>query len=269
MNDSLQSYYDNDAMHDLLIDAVGDEFNHIGIYDDPNDLRSGGLRATEEALQGIVLNLEDRVADLGSGYGGTARYIVGRSPCHVDCLNISKMQNDINRKKNQDLKIDNLIKVFEGDFAHLPFEDNQYDVVIAQESMTQAADKQKVTAEVARILKKNGVFVLVDAMWRDNSKEVKDFIANNFWGYEQIASIKDYYDLAEKAGMRLIRFADHSPNLVIGYADDVQVCEKRLAQAQTERDKEIISHELTVFKSRYQASKNGYLCLGFFQFRKS
>lgn len=48
------------------------------------------------------LDADTRVIDLGAGYGGSARYLAEKYGCHVSCVNLSKVQNDRNRKSNKE-----------------------------------------------------------------------------------------------------------------------------------------------------------------------
>ena len=56
--------------------------------------RARASRRTVETMAGLIdgLGPDTRVVDLGSGYGGAARYLAGTYGCKVTCLNLSGTQ---------------------------------------------------------------------------------------------------------------------------------------------------------------------------------
>jgi cyclopropane fatty-acyl-phospholipid synthase-like methyltransferase len=266
-----KSWYDNTEINDFFLNACGDEFNHIGIYEDPNNIRAGGLRATQELLLGINLTASDgssqRVLDIGSGYGGTARYLAESFGCAVDCVNISTLQNQVSQRKNQERGLDHLIRIVEADFAQLPFADASYDLVIAQDCLLDAISKEQVFRQVHRVLKPQGLFAVSDLTRRDESETVRAAILQRKWGLGEIVSTPYYLDLGYRVGFQLIRYSDFSENLAIGYADDVEAWANAASQMQS-LSKERCEFEQQVFQSWCDAGKAGYLCLSYFRFRK-
>ena len=67
-----------------------------------------------------ALGKNSRAIDLGSGFGGAARYLAKRFGCQVTCLNISEVENERNRKANAAAGLDKLIDVKHGTFEEIP-----------------------------------------------------------------------------------------------------------------------------------------------------
>ena len=59
--------------------------------------------------------------DLGSGYGGAARYLAKNHGCKVTCLNLSETQNERNIYNNKNYGLNHLINVTKGNFEDIPF----------------------------------------------------------------------------------------------------------------------------------------------------
>ena len=57
------------------------------------------------------------------------------------------------------------VALHHGDFHHLPFGDASFDAVFAVESFCHAQDVSQALGEVSRVLRPNGVFIVIDA-WR-------------------------------------------------------------------------------------------------------
>src|SRR5690606_40239959 len=74
------------------------------------------------------------VLDLGSGYGGAARYLASTFGCRVTCLNLSEVENQRNRELTRKRGLEHLVEVREGSFEELPFEDNAFDVIWSQDA---------------------------------------------------------------------------------------------------------------------------------------
>ncbi|MEB3343114.1 class I SAM-dependent methyltransferase [Okeania sp.] len=83
----------------------------------------------------VEINSKYRVLDIGSGYGGTARFLAKKYGCHVTCLNISKKQNLVNQERNEQQKLSSLIDVYEGSFEDLPFPNSSFDIVWSQDAI--------------------------------------------------------------------------------------------------------------------------------------
>lgn len=134
---------------DRIPAAAIESFAGVGYYFDLANLKEG-----------------EHVLDLGSGSGmdvfvaalkvGTTGRVSG-----VD-------MTDEQLKKSERLRTESDAKLFDNVSFHksyiekLPFEDSVFDVVISNGVINLSADKQKVFAEVARVLKPKGRMVIAD-----------------------------------------------------------------------------------------------------------
>jgi Cyclopropane fatty acid synthase and related methyltransferases len=106
--------------------------------------------------------------DLGSGYGGTDRYMHQTLGLKVTGLNLSEVENERNRQFNRDLGLENEIDVYDGNFEELPFEHDSFDIVFSQDSFLHSGNREKIIEEVARVLKPGGLFIFTDPMMADD-----------------------------------------------------------------------------------------------------
>src|SRR5699024_6611413 len=111
---------------------------------------------------------DSHVLDIGAGFGGSARYLARTYGCRVSCLNLSEVENERNRRMNEEQGLSDLIDVVDGSFEDLPYEDNHFDVVWSQDAMLHSGDRVRVLEEVDRVLKPRGDFVFTDPMAADN-----------------------------------------------------------------------------------------------------
>jgi len=118
-------------------------------------------------FEGIVLPLLDipegcRVLDVGSGYGGLslllARYRPDLSITGVD-METRMLESAAQTASQMGLVNVNYVK---GDGHQLKFMDEAFDAVMCQTVLTHVKDSAAVVGEMARVLKRGGVFMAVE-----------------------------------------------------------------------------------------------------------
>ena len=180
-------YEKNDL--DSIPAAAIDSFAGVGYYFDLANLKEG-----------------EHVLDLGSGSGmdvfvaalkvGSAGYVSGAD------------MTDEQLKKSEGLRKENK---FESVSFHktyiekLPFADAGFDVVISNGVINLCPDKEKVFAEVARVLKPNGRMVIADIV---TEKQLPENVVCNstLWAacIGGAAQQDDYRSAIEHAGMEIL-----------------------------------------------------------------
>ena len=161
-----EEYYDSPEADAFYLNVWGGEDIHIGLYDTPDVDIATACRCTVETMAGQLTGLSEgsRVVDLGSGYGGAARYLAANFRCKVDCLNLSKTQNALNYKNNQEAGVSELINVIHGSFEDIPAPDAHYDFVWSQDAILHSGDRLRVLDEIKRVLKPGGQVIFTDPM---------------------------------------------------------------------------------------------------------
>jgi sarcosine/dimethylglycine N-methyltransferase len=123
-----EAYYDSREADEFYFHIWGGEDIHIGLYDSPADPIPSASRRTVEAMADEIAMVPDdrhRIIDVGSGYGGPARYLAERFGSRVVCLNISEVENARNRKANREQGLENLVSVRHGSFEDIPEPDEK------------------------------------------------------------------------------------------------------------------------------------------------
>jgi len=117
---------------------------------------TGGLRASRELLELAQIRAEDRVLDIGSGLAGSARLLASAVGCRVDCIEMSPDYCAGAVLLNRLTGLDDRIHVHTGSALDLPFPDDSFDVAWMQNVGMNIADKRKLYAAIARVLKPGG-----------------------------------------------------------------------------------------------------------------
>jgi len=165
-----QNYYDNIETNQIYAMIWGGEHIHFGIYLEPDDpIPEASQRTVETMAQTLRhINPDCRVIDLGSGYGGSARYLAKNYGCSVCCLNLSKLQNQRNLELNQAQNLTHLIEVREGSFEDIPYPDHSFDIVWSQDALIHSGNRRLVLEEIRRVLKRGGELIFTDTLQSDS-----------------------------------------------------------------------------------------------------
>ncbi len=255
-----KDYYDSHDADEFYYRVWGGEDFHLGIYHSDDESIFDASRRTVKTMAGLVhLNENTKVLDIGSGYGGAARYLAKTHGCKVWCLNLSEKENNRNRLKSKETNLEQLIQVFDGCFEDLPFENNFFDVIWSEDAILHSGEKEKVIAEAARVLRKGGEFVFTDPMQANDCPQgvlqpVLDRIHLEYMG-----SMKLYRELAAQNGLEEILWVDLAKHLPRHYARVRKELESRYDEIISIISKEYVDNMLNGLTHWINAGNKGYL----------
>jgi len=196
----------------------------------PDDLKAvdefhtGGVEATEALLAPLGIGPAHRVADLGSGIGGTARFIASRYGASVTGYDLTEAFVETARALSAMAGIERLTAFETASVLDLPAADNSFDLATMFHVGMNIEDKEGIFREAARILVPGGRFALFDLMIRDGGAH--DFPVP--WASEPVSSHlsppEAYRAAAEAAGMRLAAERDRH-GYAVGFFDRVMAAQ--------------------------------------------
>ncbi|WP_246126365.1 SAM-dependent methyltransferase [Embleya hyalina] len=218
--EAARRYYDTDDVDGFYQAVWGGEDIHTGVYARADEsVAVASRRAVELAADRVAGRLGPgrTVLDLGSGYGGPARYLAGRFGCRVVALNISPTQNVRHRDTNVEAGLDGLIEVVTGSFQDIPYPAGRFDVVWSQEAFCHSGDRRQLLAEAARVLAPEGDLVFTDLMAADGTPpevlrsvlarlEVAEFATPSFYLREIAALGLTHIDFDDRSGQALTHY---------------------------------------------------------------
>ncbi|UQA90806.1 SAM-dependent methyltransferase [Streptomyces halobius] len=231
--DATRQYYESSDV-DAFYDVVwGGEDIHTGIYAHAQEPIADASRRTVERLADRLkgcLGPERSVLDLGSGYGGTARYLAERFGCRVVALNLSAHQNDRHRRTNTERGLDGFIEVVTGSFHDVPYADAHFDAVCSLEALCRSGDRARVLSEAARVLKPEGALAFTDLMAaEDTPPDVLHPVVSRL-GVDALATPSGYVRRLTGLGLDHVEFDDYSDQLVTHYVRLADETSKREAE---------------------------------------
>ena len=151
------------AIEQALV-AAGKDLGHLRPEDLAllEDFHTMGRIATAQLADLVEISPDDEVLDAGSGIGGTARYLAGRSRCHVVAVDLTEEYCETARWLNQLAGLDDRICVRQADVTDLPFEDATFTLMFSQHVQMNVADKALLYQEARRVLAAGGRLALWD-----------------------------------------------------------------------------------------------------------
>lgn len=261
--DKAQSYYNSTPADEFYFKIWGGDHIHVGIYNHSKEsIKDASPRIVELMASKVNLNKESKLLDLGSGYGGAARYLAKKYGCHVTCLNLSDTQNERNIEFNKKHNLDHLITVVEGNFEDIPFPDSSFDVAWSQDAIVHSSNRGVVVEEVSRVLNDNGEFIFTDLMQTyDCPKSILKPVLDRIH-LDSLGSYGFYVEQARKLGVNKSEVTNLSEHLTTHYQRVMEETQKRYDEMVDACGKEYIDTMIQGLKHWVDAGKNDHLSWG-------
>ncbi|MCK5720354.1 MAG: methyltransferase domain-containing protein [Thiomargarita sp.] len=267
--ETARSYYNSTDADNFYATIWGGTDIHVGLYEKKEDsIFDASHRTVINIANMLKLNNKSQVLDVGSGYGGPARYLASTYGCQVDCLNISEVQNQRTGELNQKYGLENKISIIEDSFEAMPMKEQTYDVVWSQDAILHSGNRQQVIKEIYRVLKPGGEFIFTDPMQSNNCppgvlQPVLDRLL-----LDSMGSIDFYTQTAHELGFETVKITEMTQNLIKHYSHVLTELEncydellKTCSQQYIDRMKIGLNHWI-------DSGNKGYLSWGILHFRK-
>lgn len=168
-SDRISQHYGSTGLADRILAALekaGKNLNSLSVEDlAPLDqFHTRGLAATRELITYARVHPGWRVLDVGSGLGGPARVLASEKNCRVTGVDITKEFCEAATLLSKLTGLDQVTDFRHGDATALPFEDDQFDLVLTMQIQMNIEDKRRFYGEIFRVLKPGGRFVFQDIM---------------------------------------------------------------------------------------------------------
>lgn len=168
----------------------------------------GGVAALEALMREAGIAAGQHVLDVCSGMGGPARYIAHTLGCKVTGIDLTASRCAGAERLTRMVKLDHLVEFHQGNALEMPFADDCFDVVIAQEAWAHIPDKPRLIAQVARVVKPDGVVAFTDIMCIGVLEAEVAQRLHESMAFSEIESIAGYTALLEANGCGVERRTD-------------------------------------------------------------
>jgi demethylmenaquinone methyltransferase/2-methoxy-6-polyprenyl-1,4-benzoquinol methylase len=154
-----------------------------GNYDNLNRVISFGIdiKWRKKVLQIVSESSPKTILDIATGTGDLAILMAQTNAEKIVGLDISAGMLEVGIKKITDKNLSNTIEMILGDSENMPFEDNSFDAVTVAFGVRNFETLEKGLAEILRVLKPNGVFVILETSVPDKTpyKQGYNFYSKN------------------------------------------------------------------------------------------
>ncbi|WP_286240743.1 class I SAM-dependent methyltransferase [Neptuniibacter halophilus] len=176
-----------------------------------DQLHIGGIKASEKLLQRIEQLRPRRILDIGSGTGGLMRLLQSKLDTALVGVDISHELNRLNRDLTALCPEQTSPRLITADAHHLPFADQQFDLILFQHSLLNMPDSRQVLSESRRLLLSDGQLLLHEVLAGDQPEKMRYPVP---WArdaaHSHLLSEPRLRKLLQESGFELYQFDDWS-----------------------------------------------------------
>ena len=140
-------------------------------YDRLNRVISFGIdvKWRKKVLQIVTQSNPKTILDIATGTGDLAILMAQTKAPKIIGLDISAGMLEVGKKKIQYKNLSNTIEMVLADSEEMPFEDSYFDAITVAFGVRNFENLEKGLAEILRVLKPNGVFVILETSVPDKT----------------------------------------------------------------------------------------------------
>jgi len=164
---AVEDHYTRSSLGDTILSALreaGKDLEHLT----PDDLapvdefHSGQRNATVRLAQLARVSGAEDVLDVGCGIGGPSRFLAKAFGCRVTGLDLTAEFVEVANMLARRTGLAGKVTYRQGDALDLPFSDASFDLVWSQNAAMNIADRDRLYAEMRRVLRPAGRLAIQD-----------------------------------------------------------------------------------------------------------
>lgn len=162
MSKNVTPYKDSDLGKKEQVAQMFDTIS--GNYDGLNRVISFGIdvKWRKKVLKIVAAKNPKTILDIATGTGDLAILMTQTNAEKIIGLDISAGMLEVGRKKIEQKNLSGKIEMVLGDSENIPYPDNTFDAITVAFGVRNFENLEKGLAEILRILKPNGVFVILE-----------------------------------------------------------------------------------------------------------
>ena len=212
-NESVEAHYTVTNLGDAILDALksmGKDLDNLNPADlaPVDEFHVRGREATQELAKIAGVDSDTYVIDVGSGLGGSARYLAHEYGCRVTGLDLTQEFCDVAIMLSKRTGLDGMTEFRQGSALEMPFEDASFDLAWTEHTQMNIADKARFYSEIVRVLRPGGRLAFHD-IFQGKKGDIRFPVP---WANEPSISfltpIDDLEKTLESAGLRILHWED-------------------------------------------------------------
>ena len=162
MAEKVNPYKDSDSSKKAQVTQMFDTISNE--YDGLNRVISFGIdvKWRNKVVKLVAEKQPENILDIATGTGDLAISLTSTSAKEIIGLDISDGMLEVGRQKISSKKLEGIISMVIGDSEDLPFKDNTFDAITVAFGVRNFENLEKGLAEILRVLKPNGIFVILE-----------------------------------------------------------------------------------------------------------
>ena len=211
----IEDHYTVDGLGDRILAALhaaGSDLAALQVDDlaPVDEFHIRGRAATEELASWAGVHAGQELLDVGSGLGGTARYLASRTGCSVTGIDLTAEYCRVAEMLSARVGLSDRTSFRVGSALELPFDDARFDVVWTEHVQMNVADKAAFYGELARVLRPGGLLAFHDIFAGPEGME--GFRYPVPWAaspeINHLLAVPELRELLSGAGLAVERWAD-------------------------------------------------------------
>lgn len=252
-------YNHDDIIYRSLWDKEGN--CHWGYF--PNE-RTSFLEAmtllNKKMIKKSLINSKSNVLDMGCGNGNNSFFINKETGAKVTGIDLSdtRIENANSVLKKSSTEVKKKLKFVQGSAIKLPFKDKSFSHVWSQATIYHVHDKQKALKEIARVIKKDGIFIFDDLIKPNKiiSKEGQKLV------YERLKfntnfNLVSYQDELQKLGFRMLYARDLSWHYAMSYKKLADLAEKMIKEGKNKEFHPAYKKLINAYRKTWKIMEKG------------
>ena len=239
-------YYSDKHTQQFYQQLWGGDSIHIGIYKDdyqyklnkPNIQKLNDIKTSADNKKMFIYDLITNyynihnnisIADFGSGYGGTSRFLFNKfiddySSINIDCYDISKENCIVAEAKN--IKENIPINVFNVSFLNINLT-KKYNIIYSEDAFIHINEREEIFKEINKHMLKNGLLIFSDIILTDNCdyKEIQEVYDRI--NIKNIETTESYINLAKKYNLKIIKEIEYKQSMLTHYQNILDLVENK------------------------------------------
>lgn len=162
MSKTIKPYKDSSAGKKEQVATMFDNISKE--YDGLNRVISFGVDVSwrKKVTKIVSQNNPKQILDIATGTGDLALMMSKLNPEKIVGLDISPGMLEVGKQKIAKANLSDTIEMVVGDSENMPFKDNTFDAITVSFGVRNFANLDKGLTEIRRVLKPNGVFVVLE-----------------------------------------------------------------------------------------------------------
>ena len=182
-----------------------------------------GFQATKTLIDRLEINADTNILEVGCASGKTACYIARNFGCKI--VGIDLLEGMVTRANERAVRenVAHLVAFRQADAQDLPFEDNQFDMLLSEFVTGLLDDKVKGVLEYIRVVKSGGTLAFNEATWIKSPppSDLVYFITQVFGVRSELLPPQGWIDLLSSAGIKELFHTVHQAQAMSSPREDL------------------------------------------------